>query len=85
MALGTDFTAEEVALGGSLKDMKALMDSPANLLRAVIRAFTTDVDEVQAQPYLERIGLAHPDTPKEHLLQHLLLLDLEERGVLRPM
>ncbi|MBP8925282.1 MAG: acetyl-CoA hydrolase [Pseudomonadales bacterium] len=83
--LGTDFTAEEVALGGSLKDMKALMDSPANLLRAVIRAFTTDVDEVQAQPYLERIGLAHPDTPKEHLLQHLLLLDLEERGVLRPM
>ena len=36
-------------------------------------------------PHLERIGLAHPDTPKEHLLQHLLLLELEERGVLRPM
>ncbi|MBK8308619.1 MAG: acetyl-CoA hydrolase [Gammaproteobacteria bacterium] len=83
--LGTDFTAEEVALGGSLKDMKALMDSPANLLRAVIRSFITDVDEEQARPYLERIGLAHPDTPKEHLLQHLLLLELEERGVLRPM
>ena len=83
--LGTDFTPEEVALGGSLKEIKALMEHPAQLLRAVIRAFTTDVDEEQARPYLERIGLAHPDTPKEMLLQHLLLLELETRGVLRPI
>jgi acyl-CoA hydrolase len=83
--LGTDFTPEEVALGGSLKDIKALMEQPAHLLRAVIRSFMTDVDEDQARPYLERIGLAHPDTPKDKLLQHLLLLELEERGVLRPM
>jgi hypothetical protein len=83
--LGTDFTPEEIALGASLKDIKALMEQPAHLLRAVIRSFMTDVDEEQARPYLERIGLAHPDTPKEKLLQHLLLLELEERGVLRPM
>jgi acyl-CoA hydrolase len=83
--LGTDFTPEEIALGGSLKDIKALMEQPANLLRAVIRSFMTEVDEEQARPYLERIGLAHPDTPKDMLLQHLLLLELEERGVLRPM
>jgi acyl-CoA hydrolase len=83
--LGTDFTPEEVELGRSLKDIKALMDSPASLLRAVIRSFLTDVDEDQARPYLERIGLAHPDTPRDKLLQHLLLLELEERGVLRPM
>ncbi len=61
------------------------MEQPAHLLRAVIRSFMTDVDEEQARPYLERIGLAHPDTPKDKLLQHLLLLELEERGVLRPM
>ena len=61
------------------------MDSPADLLRGESRAVLSDVDEEQARPYLERIGLAHPDTPKEHLLQHLLLLELEERGVLRPM
>jgi len=83
--LGTDFTHEEVELGRSLKDLKALMDSPASLLRAVIRSFLNNVDEEQARPYLERIGLAHPDTPRDKLLQHLLLLELEERGVLRPM
>jgi len=83
--LGTDFTAEEVELGRSLKDIKALMDNPVGLLRAVVRSFTTDVHEEEAKPYLERLGLAHPDTPREKLLQHLLLLELEERGVLRPM
>jgi hypothetical protein len=40
---------------------------------------------VEDQARLERIGLAHPDTPKDKLLQHLLLLELEERGLLRPM
>lgn len=83
--LGTDFTPEEIELGRSLKDIKALMENPTGLLRAVVRSFTTEVHEEQARPYLERIGLAHPDTPKEKLLQHLLLLELEERGVLRPM
>ena len=45
----------------------------------------TDVDEEQARPYLERIGLAHPDTPKDVILRHLLLLELEEHGYLRPL
>lgn len=81
--LGTDFTAEEIALATSLREMKRLMEKPRSLLRSLIRAFTHDVDEAQAAPYLERIGLAHPNTPKELILQHLLLLELEEHGYLK--
>jgi acyl-CoA hydrolase len=83
--LGTDFTPEEVALATSLREMKALMDEPRSLLRSLIRAFTHDVDEARAAPYLERIGLAHPNTPKELVLKHLLLLELEEHGFLKAL
>ena len=81
--LGTDFTDQEVALATGLREIKALMDEPRTLIRSLIRAFTHDVDEVQAAPYLERIGLDHPHTPKEVVLQHLLLLELEEHGYLK--
>jgi hypothetical protein len=83
--LGTDFTPEEVALATSLRDMKRLMEEPRSLLRSLIRSFTQDVDEAQAAPYLERIGLAHPHTPKELILKHLLLLELEEHGYLKAL
>ena len=83
--LGTDFTPEEVALATSLREMKRLMEEPRSLLRSLIRAFTHEVDEAQAAPYLERIGLAHPHTPKEVILQHLLLLELEEHGYLKAL
>ena len=81
--LGTDLTPEEVALATGLREMKRLMDEPRSLLRSLIRAFTQDVDEARAAPYLERIGLAHPNTPKELILKHLLLLELEEQGFLK--
>jgi len=83
--LGTDFTPEEIALAQSLRDIKDLMGEPWTLIRAVVRSFAHDVDETRAAAYLERIGLAHPNTPKEVVLQHLLLLELEERGLLRPL
>ena len=37
----------------------------------------------EAKHYLERIHLDHPETSREFILQQLLLLDLEERGLLR--
>jgi len=83
--LGTELTDAEVALGESLREIKALMEEPASLVRALIRSFLHDVDEDLAAPYLERIGLAHPNTPKEVILQHLLLLELEDGGHLRPL
>jgi acyl-CoA hydrolase len=82
--LGTDFTPEEIALGASLKDIKGLMAQPGRLAGALLRALANEVDEEEARPYLERIGLEHPGTPREKILQQLLLLELEEKGFLRP-
>jgi len=81
--LGTDFTQQEIALARSLREIKALMDEPLALIRSMIRAFTHGVDESHAAPYLQRIGLEHPHTPKEVILRHLLLLELETQGYLK--
>lgn len=83
--LGSELTETEIALGRSLREIKALMDEPTSLLRAVIRSLLHNADEERAAPYLERIGLTHPNTPRELLLQQLLLLELEEGGHLRPL
>ena len=83
--LGTDFTDEEIALGKSLRGIKAIMEEPKSMIKAVLRSFIHKIDEKEAEPYLERIGLAHPNTAKETLLQHLLLLELEENGYLKSL
>lgn len=83
--LGSDFTLEEVALGKSLKDIKALMSNPRAMVKAVIRSFVHKVDAEEAKPFLERLNLTHPDSTKDKILQHLLLLELEENGYLKPM
>jgi len=83
--LGSDFTDEEIALGKSLKDIKALMSRPRAMLKAVIRSYALKVDEAEAKPFLDRLSLSHPDSTKEKILQHLLLLELEENGYLKSM
>lgn len=83
--LGSDFTHEEIALGKSLKDIKALMSNPRSMVKAVIRSFVHKVDAEEAKPFLERLSLTHPDSTKDKILQHLLLLELEENGYLKPM
>jgi len=83
--LGSDFTEEEIALGRTLRDLKAMMDEPRTLIRSLVRAFAHGVDEAHAAPYLRRIGLEHPHTPKEVILQHLLVMELEEHGYLRAL
>jgi acyl-CoA hydrolase len=83
--LGSDFTHEEIALGKSLKDIKALMSNPRSMIKAVIRSFVHKVDAEEAKPFLERLSLTHPDSTKDKILQHLLLIELEENGYLKPM
>lgn len=83
--LGSDFTSEEIALGKSLKDIKSLMSNPRSMVKAVIRSFVHKVDAEEAKPFLERLSLSHPDSTKDKILQHLLLLELEENGYLKPM
>ena len=83
--LGSDFTSEEIALGKSLKDIKSIMSNPRSMVKAVIRSFVHKVDAEEAKPFLERLNLSHPETTKDKILQHLLLLELEENGYLKPM
>jgi len=83
--LGCDFTEEEIALGKSLKDIKAVMERPKDMIKAVIRAYIHKVDAADARPFLERLNLMHPDKTRDKILQHLLLIELEENGYLKPM
>ena len=83
--LGCDFTEQEQALAHSLRDLKALQENPADLIAAAIKSLLHNADDEAAAPFLERIGLQHPDTAKEVLLQQLLLLELEDNGYLKPM
>lgn len=80
---GTELTDQERELAASLRRIKALSDEPAQFLARAFRALIHHADGEAARPYLERIQLEHPHTKREFLIQQLLLLDLEERGLLR--
>ncbi len=80
---GTDLTEQEVALANSLKRIKALTEEPQDFARSMLRALLHKADEHKARPYLERLGLEHPESSKEFLVQQLLLLDLEDQGYLK--
>ncbi len=80
---GTELTAEEIALGASLRHIKALSEEPAQFLGAALKALLHRGDEQAAKPFLERVHLDHPDTTREFLIQQLLMLELEERGLLK--
>ena len=80
---GTQLTDEEIALATSLRKIKALTDEPTQFVPKLFKALLHRPDEALVKPWLERIHLEHPGTTQEFLVQQLLLLDLEERGLLR--
>jgi acyl-CoA hydrolase len=80
---GTNLTEQELALAASLRKIKALSENPGKFIPAAIKALLHRADPEAAKPFLERINLEHPETTKEFLVQQLLLLDLEERGLLK--
>ena len=80
---GTDMTKEEIALGASLRRIKALSEEPRHFIAKSLKALLHRGDEAAARPFLERIHLDHPETTKDFLLQQLLMLELEERGLLK--
>ena len=80
---GSDLTEEEIALSASLRRIKELSEEPGHFLSSAFRALLHRADEEAARPFLERVHLDHPGTTREFLIQQLLLLDLEERGLLK--
>ncbi len=81
--LGTDLTDQEIALAASLRKIKDLSTRPGQFIAASFRALLHKDDEEAARPFLERVHLDHPETTKDFLVQQLLLLELEERGLLK--
>ncbi|MEQ9510018.1 MAG: hypothetical protein RLN92_13290, partial [Alloalcanivorax xenomutans] len=80
---GTQLTPEELTLSASLRRIKALSEEPAHFLREIVRALLHRGDKEAARPWLERIHLMHPDSSKEFIIQQLLMLELEEHGLLK--
>ena len=80
---GSGLTEQERALIASLRAIKALSAEPAHFIASTFRALLHKADPEAARPFLERIHLEHPGTTREFLIQQLLLLELEERGLLK--
>ena len=80
---GTELTQAEMELAASLRRIKSLSEEPTHFIARAFRALLHHADPSSARPYLERIHLEHPHTSREFLIQQLLLLDLEERGLLK--
>jgi hypothetical protein len=80
---GSDLTEQELALAASLRKIKALSEEPGQFISASFKAILHHGDEEAARPFLERIQLEHPETTMDFLLQHLLILELEEKGLLK--
>ncbi len=80
---GTELSSDELALGASLRKIKALSEEPGQFIAAAFKALLHKADPEAAKPFLERLQLEHPETTKDFLIQQLLLLELEERGLLK--
>ncbi len=77
---GTDFTDEEVALGGALRAFKAKAEkSKLGVAMGLAGEFVKGVPE-EAVPYLDRMGLDSPSEFKEKLLQKVVISALKSSG-----
>ncbi|MEM1113573.1 MAG: acetyl-CoA hydrolase/transferase C-terminal domain-containing protein [Pseudomonadota bacterium] len=80
---GTELTADEIALAASLRKIRALSEDPPRFMSRVFRALLQQHDEELVAPFLERVDLRHPGTTRDFLVQQLLMMELEERGLLK--
>jgi hypothetical protein len=80
---GSELTEQERSLVASLRAIKALSEEPGHFVANTFRALLHRADPEAAKPFLERVHLEHPGTTKEFLVQQLLLLELEDRGLLK--
>lgn len=74
---GTDFTAEEVAIGGSLKALTA-KKKPV-IIKGLLKELFKPVP-AHAEPYLKRMQLDAPSGRKEKIMQKVVLSALRANG-----
>jgi acyl-CoA hydrolase len=74
---GTDFTAEEIAIGGSLKALTA-KKKPAIIKGLIAEMFKSAPPH--AEPFLKRMQLDKPKTRKERLMRKIVLSAMRANG-----
>jgi len=73
---GTDFTKDEITIGGSLKAMKNLLGGyPLKFARGVLLELFRPIPRSAAK-YLERMDLVKPSSIKERLIRKLIVFAL---------
>jgi hypothetical protein len=74
---GTDFTAEEIVIGGSLKALNSKRKSfiIKKLLAEMMRSIPAN-----AEPYLKRMDLLEPKNRKEKIMRKVVLAALRNNG-----
>lgn len=73
---GTDLSDDDIALGGSLKAMKALAAGyPGKLIRGILLELFRPVPQSAAR-HIERMGLSKPSSGKERILRKVIVFAL---------
>lgn len=73
---GTDLTAEEIKLGKALKAVKSAA-AKSSKLKLAFEAWRFKDIPASSQPYLERMGLTHPQTMQDKVVRMLLVKALQ--------
>src|SRR5690606_8992495 len=76
LPFGSDLSAEEVVLAKALRSMQYSWLRWPGRLRSVARALTASAKPA-LQPYLRRMALHEPASPRERLQQRILIQALE--------
>ena len=74
---GTDFTTEEIAIGGSLKALAAKKKTA--IIKGLIAELFRSIPPC-AKPYLERMKLDKPKTGKEKIMRKVVLSAMRTHG-----
>lgn len=74
---GTDFTTEEIAIGGSLKALAA--KKKPTIIKGLLSELFRPIPP-RAKPYLERMQLDNPKTGKEKIMRKVVLSAMRAHG-----
>ena len=73
---GSDLTPDEQVLAAALKRLQARLSAPRSVVSAVARAVVPHTPDATQLRLLERLQLAEPRTPIEHVYRRLVLAEL---------
>jgi acyl-CoA hydrolase len=78
LPFGSEMTEHEIVLARALRGLKEKIESTRGTLEAMAEAVVDGSSDAELQPYLERMGLADPQTLMETVYQRLLSAELRQ-------